>query len=78
MRSGILRHRLPRWTDPATAYSRLFRDQEDTFWLDSSDGSGRSWSGAGARLKPAVGGGAGLFDAAGAAIRHGTVASFGP
>jgi anthranilate/para-aminobenzoate synthase component I len=52
MRSGILRHRLPGWTDPAAAFAALFRDAGDSFWLDSSDGSGRSWMGTGARLQP--------------------------
>jgi para-aminobenzoate synthetase component I len=66
MRSGILRHRLPGWIDPAAAYSALFRDAGDSFWLDSSDGSGRSWMGTGARLSQ--GGPGGLLDAAGEAL----------
>jgi para-aminobenzoate synthetase component 1 len=68
MRSGILRHRLPGWIDPAEAYSTLFRDTDDSFWLDGSDGSGRSWMGAGARLRPGAPGGAALLDAARVAL----------
>ena len=73
MRSGILRHRLPGWIDPAAAYSALFRDTDDSFWLDSSDGSGRGWMGAGTRLQPAAPGGAAFLDAARAALAERTV-----
>ncbi|MFC0678246.1 anthranilate synthase component I family protein [Lysobacter korlensis] len=77
MRSGTLRHRLPGWIDPAGAYSLLFRDREDSFWLDSSDESGRSWMGAGVPLRPEADGGAGLLDAARAAIGGRAIAPSG-
>lgn len=68
MRSGISRHRLSEWTDPAVVYSALFREADDSFWLDSSDGSGRSWMGTGPRLTPVRPGGAALLEAARAAL----------
>ena len=75
MRSGILRHRLPGWIDPAPAYSALFRDRENTFWLDSSDGSGRSWMGAGTPLHAEAPGGAALLHAARSALTEHPVRS---
>src|SRR3712207_787107 len=73
MRSGILRHRLPGWIDPAAAYAALFRETDDSFWLDSSDGSGRSWIGSGTPLRPVRAGGSALLDAAHAALAERTV-----
>jgi para-aminobenzoate synthetase component 1 len=69
MRSGILRHPLSGWIDPADAYSGLFRDAENSFWLDSSDGSGRSWIGSGTRLTPSGPDGTALLDAARGTLR---------
>jgi para-aminobenzoate synthetase component 1 len=64
----ISRQRLPVWLDPEAAYSALYRDATDSFWLDSSDGSGRSHIGAGRRVVPEAGGGAALLSALGAEL----------
>ncbi len=49
MRPGVLRHRLDAWIDPAAAYCTLHRDDDRSFWLDSSIGTGRSYMGSGSR-----------------------------
>lgn len=46
----IWSRRLAGWVDPEAAYAALYRDTENSFWLDSSDGSGRSFLGTGVQL----------------------------
>ena len=46
----MLRHPLGRWLDPATAWSALLADEPNSFWLDSAQGTGWSYLGAGSRL----------------------------
>jgi para-aminobenzoate synthetase component 1 len=78
MRSGVVRHRLPGWVDPAAAYSRLYRDADASFWLDASDGTGRSWMGTGRRIRPAGATGPDLLDALRAALGESTSPCGGP
>ncbi len=51
MRPRILRHSLPAWIDPATAFCALFGDSTDVVWLDSgaSASEGLSYLGRAAR-----------------------------
>jgi len=46
----VLRHPLGRWLDPAAAWSALLVDEPDSFWLDSAQGTGWSYLGAGSRV----------------------------
>ena len=49
MHSGLVTSALPRWVDPAEAFTRLFATAENAFWLDSGADAteGRSFMGAG-------------------------------
>jgi para-aminobenzoate synthetase component 1 len=46
----VLRYELGRWIDPAAAWASLLADEPNSFWLDSGDGAGRSYLGAGSRV----------------------------
>ncbi|GAB2448354.1 anthranilate synthase component 1 [Conyzicola lurida] len=54
----VLRHPLGRWIDPADAWAALLADEPNSFWLDSGQGAGTSYLGAGGRVI----GGSGVFD----------------
>jgi para-aminobenzoate synthetase component 1 len=54
----VLRHPLGRWVDPAAAWSALLPDEPNSFWLDSAQGTGWSYLGAGTRVL----GGSGILD----------------
>ena len=49
MHSGLVTSALPRWIDPAEAFTRLYSTATDAFWLDSGVNAteGRSFMGAG-------------------------------
>ncbi|WP_411699570.1 aminodeoxychorismate synthase component I [Conyzicola sp.] len=48
--SRVLRHPLGRWVEPAQAWASLLADERDSFWLDSGQGGGVSYIGAGSRV----------------------------
>jgi para-aminobenzoate synthetase component 1 len=48
--AAVLRHRLGRWLDPAAAWAALLADEPHSFWLDSAQGTGWSYLGAGSRV----------------------------
>ncbi|MCU1543665.1 MAG: aminodeoxychorismate synthase component [Microbacteriaceae bacterium] len=46
----VLRHPLGHWIDPAVAWSALLADETSSFWLDSGQGTGTSYLGAGSSV----------------------------
>jgi para-aminobenzoate synthetase component 1 len=46
----VLRHPLGFWIEPATAWAALLADEPASFWLDSGQGAGTSYLGAGSRV----------------------------
>jgi para-aminobenzoate synthetase component 1 len=46
----VLRHPLGFWIEPATAWAALLADEPASFWLDSGQGTGTSYLGAGSRV----------------------------
>jgi para-aminobenzoate synthetase component 1 len=46
----VLRHPLGFWIDPSTAWATLLADAPSSFWLDSGQGTGTSYLGAGSRV----------------------------
>jgi para-aminobenzoate synthetase component 1 len=48
--SLVLRHPLGRWVEPAQAWASLLADEPNSFWLDSGQGAGVSYLGAGSRV----------------------------
>ncbi|GAB3606157.1 hypothetical protein GCM10027413_15660 [Conyzicola nivalis] len=48
--SRVLRHPLGRWIEPHRAWAGLLADEPNSFWLDSGQGAGVSYLGAGSRV----------------------------
>jgi para-aminobenzoate synthetase component 1 len=46
----VLRHPLGFWIEPAAAWAALLADEAASFWLDSGQGAGTSYLGAGSRV----------------------------
>ena len=46
----VLRHPLGHWVEPAAAWRALLADEPNSFWLDSGQGAGISYLGAGSRV----------------------------